>query len=45
VDALLEIITLFCFKVTLKDIRDTCETDTNDKLAKEFGKFVDVISL
>ncbi len=30
-DVFLEIITLFPFKVALKDIRDTCETDTNDK--------------
>jgi hypothetical protein len=44
-DVFLEIITLFRFKVALKNIRDTCEINMNDKLAKELGKFVDVISL
>jgi hypothetical protein len=44
-DVLLEIITLFGFKVALKVIRDTCDIDTGNKLAKDLGKFVDVVSL
>ncbi len=44
-DVLLEIITLFSFKVAFKVIRDTCEIDMGDKLAKDLGKFVDVVSL
>jgi hypothetical protein len=44
-DVLLEIIKLFGFKVALKTIRDTCEIDTGDKLTKDLGKFVDVVSL
>ncbi len=42
---LLEIITLFRFKVALKDMKDTCETNTNDKLAKELGKSINGIHL